>query len=49
MAKDTEEPDKKKAEQRTKEAKALQKELEQCKKDLAGIVAQVKQLEQKVG
>jgi hypothetical protein len=48
MAKDKDEPDKKQIEQRTKEAKALAKELDQCKQRLAGIAAQVKELGKKV-
>jgi hypothetical protein len=43
-----EQPDMKQVEKRTKEAKALQKELDQCKKDLIGIAAHVTQLEKKV-
>jgi hypothetical protein len=38
----------KKVEQRTKEAKALMKNLEQCKKSLAGLAAHVKGLAKKV-
>ena len=43
-----EQPDMKQIEKRTKEAKALQKELEQCKKELSGLAAHVAQLEKQV-
>ena len=49
MAKESDEqPDMKQIEKRTKEAKALAKELDQCKKKLSRIAAQAKELEKKV-
>ena len=49
MAKpDDDKPDMKKVEQRAKEAEALLKDLEKCKKSLAGLATQVKALAQKV-
>ena len=47
MAKPNDPPDMKKVEQRTKEAEALLKELEQCKKSSASVAAQVKELAKK--
>jgi hypothetical protein len=44
-----EQPDMKEIAKRNKDAKALCKKLEQCKKEASGIAAQVKLLEQKAG
>jgi hypothetical protein len=44
-----EQPDMKEIASRTKDAKALCKKLEQCKKDVSGNAAQVKVLEQIAG
>jgi uncharacterized protein YlxW (UPF0749 family) len=47
MAKPDDKPDMKKVEQRTKEAEALLKDLEKCKKSLASLAAEVKALSKK--
>jgi hypothetical protein len=47
--KPNEQPDMKEIANRTKDAKALCKKLEQCKKDVSGNAAQIKALAQNAG
>ncbi len=47
--KPNEQPDMKEIANRNKDAKALCKKLEQCKKEVSSIAAQVKSLEKNVG